>query len=111
MKTAAQFTPARHNLDACLLALDAHWNRAELTADYGTRLLWLIRAVHRAWQEASAGSGQIAGVQLAGLSPRLTGAILQGGLLSLSTAALSMMQTTLMPAEATPVPVEADEKQ
>jgi len=107
MKTASQSTPARHSLTACLEALDAHWNRQELTADYGTRLLWLLRAVHRAWQEASGGTGQIEGIQLAGMSPRLTGAILQGGLLSLTTTAMAMMEAVLLPCSPPSTPAEA----
>lgn len=102
MKTAAQYTPARQNLAACLAALDAHFTSEELRADAGVKLLWLIRATHRAWLEASGGSGHIEGVVFEGLSPKLSGAIFLGGMLSLSTTAMAMMQMTVMPAETQP---------
>lgn len=102
MKPAADYTPARRNLQACLEALDAHFTSEELRPDAGVKLLWLIRATHRAWMEASGGTGHVEGLAFAGLSPKLSGAIFLGGMLSLSTTAMAMMQMTVMPAEPQP---------
>ena len=90
MKTAGDFTPERHALTAALAGLDAHWNQQALTVDFAGRLLWHVRQVHTAWMAASGGTGEIPGVTLAGMSERLTGAMMQGGLLSLTTVALAM---------------------
>lgn len=109
MKSPEQFSRARQNLQACLEALDAHFQHREPTADYGVRLLWLIKATHKAWMEASGGNGEIPGVTLAGMSAKLSGAILMGGLLSLSTTALAMMEMTILPREAENPVIPGDE--
>jgi hypothetical protein len=83
-----------------LSALDAHWNSQELSVDYGHRLLWLLKQVHTAWMVAGGDKGEIAGLALGGCSPRLTRALFMGGLLSLTTTAMAMMQTVLVRSDA-----------